>query len=250
MSGSGSFSGSRSRSRSWSSAEGSRSPSPQRRRPSTKDKYEQNFRSAEKFSRQNSQHKPRGEFAPRGPFPGGGKEEQRYEELERQRLKERERRDREQPQPQPHRVVSVGGGGGREHAPREKEYIPSKRRREDREMDGRDPMNDGRGNDMRQRRDERKESKSSGREHNKDPSRAANSTDIGNRVLISSLPPSMSERKLKQLMQSVGEVENLKLSTTRHKALVAFTRSSTAVACRKKFHKYVIDDCKLLVEFA
>ena len=30
---------------------------------------------------------------------------------------------------------------------------------------------------------------------------------MGNRVLISSLPASMSERKLKQLMQSVGEVE-------------------------------------------
>jgi len=60
----------------------------------------------------------------------------------------------------------------------------------------------------------------------------------------------MSERKLKQMMQSVGDVENLKLSTTRHKALVAFTKRSFAVACRKKFHKASIDDCKLLVEFA
>lgn len=60
----------------------------------------------------------------------------------------------------------------------------------------------------------------------------------------------MSERKLKQLMQTVGEVENLKLSTTRHKALVAFTKSSTAVACRKKYHKATIDESKLLVEFA
>jgi len=240
-----SFSGSRSRSRSWSS-EGSRSPSPQRRRGGTKDKYEQSFRSNDKYNRQTSQHKPRGDYAPRH-FSGGNKEEQhqRYEELERQRLKERERRDREQ-------VPGREGREGRDHAPREKEYVPSKRRREDREMDGRDQMND-RGNEMsRQRRDDRKDSKSSStRDHNKDTSsRTANSTDVGNRVLISSLPPSMSERKLKQLMQSVGEVENLKLSTTRHKALVAFTRSSTAVACRKKFHKYIIDDCKLLVEFA
>lgn len=60
----------------------------------------------------------------------------------------------------------------------------------------------------------------------------------------------MSERKLKQLMQSVGEVESLKLSTTRHKALVAFTKGSTAVACRKKFHKMTLDECRLTVEFA
>lgn len=152
-------------------------------------------------------------------------------------MKERERRDRERDR-----------DGGRE-----KDYIPSKRRRDDRDGDGRDQMQDGRSNESRARRDERKDSsKSSARDHNtsKDQSRASSNPDIGNRVLISSLPASMSERKLKQLMQSVGEVENLKLSTTRHKALVAFTRSSTAVACRKKFHKYVIDNCKLLVEFA
>lgn len=232
-SGSRSLSGSRSRSRSWSSAEGSRSPSPQRRKGG-RERYDQNARSSERYGRQNSQqHRQRGEQK----HSYNGKDEQRYEELERQRLKERERRDRERDR-----------DGGRE-----KDYIPSKRRRDDRDGDGRDQMQDGRSNESRARRDERKDSsKSSARDHNtsKDQSRASSNPDIGNRVLISSLPASMSERKLKQLMQSVGEVENLKLSTTRHKALVAFTRSSTAVACRKKFHKYVIDNCKLLVEFA
>ena len=37
--------------------------------------------------------------------------------------------------------------------------------------------------------------------------KTATNQDVGNRVLISSLPPSMSERKLRALMQSVGDVE-------------------------------------------
>ena len=53
---------------------------------------------------------------------------------------------------------------------------------------------------QREMREERRERKPPAEEK-------AGSADIGNRVLISSLPPSMSEKKLKQLMQSVGEVE-------------------------------------------
>lgn len=205
---------------------------------SGKERFEQqgfSSRPAERYSRPNTMHKPR-EFPPhRTGFVS--KEEARYEELERQRLRERERRDRERDPV--HTAVH-------NHEPRQKDFIPPKRRREDRDMDGQ--MGDNRLEGRQRMRDERKEPK---RDHQqKDQSRASGSVDAGNRVLISSLPPSMSERKLKQLMQSVGEVENLKLSTTRHKALVAFTRSSNAVACRKKFHKYVLDDCKLLVEFA
>ena len=45
-------------------------------------------------------------------------------------------------------------------------------------------------------------------DHSKDQNRNnSTSSDAGNRVLISQLPPNMSERKLKQMMQSVGDVE-------------------------------------------
>ena len=69
-------------------------------------------------------------------------------------------------------------------------------------------------------RDDRKDSSSKrgggierggGGDHSKEqvPRTTSANSDVGNRVLISQLPPNMSERKLKQMMQSVGDVEVL-----------------------------------------
>ncbi|XP_065666822.1 uncharacterized protein LOC100207239 isoform X4 [Hydra vulgaris] len=231
MSGSQSNSDSRSRSRSWSSAD-SRSPSPQRKR---REKNDLVIRSSERPSRQHSSHH-KGRDPQRNLF---NKDTQRYEELEKQRLRERERRDRETNSTT--RVERVG-------------FSSAKRHKEDRDQEARDVTGEIRTSDLRTRtgkkREDRKDSKSHDHVSSRDQIKTAQSQDVGNRVLISSLPPSMSERKLRALMQSVGEVENLKLSTTRHKALVAFTKTSTAVACRKKFHKMTLDECRLIVEFA
>lgn len=97
-------------------------------------------RSADRYNRFNlQQHRPRAEIFNFQRALYSGKEEMKYEELERQRLKEREKRDREK------------DGGRNRDSGRDRDHLPFKRRREDRDMDGRDQMPDGRSNEGRQR---------------------------------------------------------------------------------------------------
>jgi len=68
-------------------------------------------------------------------------------------------------------------------------------------------------------------------------------------VVIGSLPEAITPSRLKELLQGIGPIQQLKMSTTKHKALVTFEKNEHALACRRKFHRTVVDNSQVTVDF-